>query len=288
MNKKENLNLILLNIGRAVHNADWNWKGVNSPFARIYFVESGSAKVIIGDKLLAVTPGFLYLIPSFTTHGYVCDGPFVLYYIHVYDEQHIFDRLNFPFKVEAGKLEALLVKRLLAINPDRELTRYDPGTYDNPPTLMQNIAHSSQFPFYTIVETKGILLQLFSHFLVRATFKQNITDKRILKVVRYIREHIHQAIKIQELSALCCLSDDHFIRIFKKELKCTPMEYINQRKIERTQLMLLIDEKPVKEIAYSLSFENVSYFNRLFKKYTQLTPNQYREKLIQGKNRMLL
>ncbi|MDR3245210.1 MAG: AraC family transcriptional regulator [Prevotellaceae bacterium] len=277
---EQSLNLVLLNVGYAKHNADWNWKGTHSPFARLYLVETGKAHIIIGKKLIPLTPGHLYLIPSFTTHDYVCKGIFTLFYIHIYDEQNIFERLSFPFEVGAGALEELIVQRLLSINPGRELKMYDPHAYDNTPTFFNSIAQNSLFPFYSIIETKGILLQLFSKFLMNATLKQEIVDKRIIRVVQYIRDNIEQELPINELSAICSLTNDHFIRIFKKELKYTPIQYINQKKIERAQMMLLVEGKQVKEISYQLSFENVSYFNRLFKNYTGMTPNEYREKLM--------
>jgi AraC-like DNA-binding protein len=278
MGNKEILNLILLNVARKTHDADWNWKGVNSSFARIYMVESGSAKVIMSDGVHIIEPGYLYLIPAFVTHSYENDGTFVLYYVHIYDEQNIFDRLNFPFEVEANESDKILLQRLLIINPGRELERSDPVTYDNYPTLMQNIAHNDHFPFYTLVETKGILLQLFSRFLEKAYFKQEFVDKRIAKVVRHIRENINRNIDIEALSSICCLTNDHFIRLFKKDMQCTPIQYINQKKIEKAQLMLTIGNQSIKEIAYGLSFENISYFYRLFKKMTGLPPNRYKEK----------
>jgi AraC-like DNA-binding protein len=271
---------VLLNVGYVEHYADWNWKGTQSPFARLYLVRSGKAQIAANDQIITLTPKHLYLIPSFVKHDYICDGRFNLFYIHIYDEHNIFERLSFPFEVDADVLDDLLVKRLLAINPGRELKMSDPRTYDNAPTFFESIAQNSRFPFYSIIETKGILLQLFSKFLMKANFKQEIADKRIIKTIRYIRENIERELPINELSTLCRLTDDHFIRIFKKEMKCTPIQYINQKKIERAQMMLLIEGKQIKDISYSLAFDNVSYFNRLFKSYTGLTPNAYRDKLM--------
>lgn len=276
---KESLNLVLLNVGYAKHNADWNWKGTHSPFARIYLVKSGKAQVVIGERTITLTPKHLYLIPAFTTHDYICTGLYTLFYIHIFDEQNIFDRLNFPVEIKAGDFEELLVRRLYEINPGRELKMYDPHIYDNVPTFFNSIAQNARFPFYSIVETKGILLQLFSKFLIKASFKQEVTDKRIIKTLRYIRENIDKELLISDLATRCSLTDDHFIRVFKKELKCTPIQYINKKKIERAQMMLLIDGRQIKEISYAVSFENVSYFNRLFKTHTGLTPNEYRDKL---------
>jgi AraC-like DNA-binding protein len=283
MNKKEQLNLILLNTARKEHHADWNWKGVNSPFARLYMVESGSARVQMHDITYTIQPGKLYLIPSFVTHSYENEGFFTLYYIHVYNEQDIFDRWNFPFEVDASELDIRLFKRLLAINPGRELKRSDPDSYDNMPTLMQNIARNEHFTFHSIVETRGILLQLFSRFLNQATPKKEKTDKRILKVLRYIRENIDRTIFINELSSLCYLTNDHLIRLFKKEMQCTPVQYINQKKIEKAQLMLIIGEKAIKDIAFGLSFDNIAYFYRLFKKMTGVSPLLYKKGLIYKK-----
>lgn len=55
-----------------------------------------------------------------------------------------------------------------------------------------------------------------------------------------------------------------------------PLKYINQKKIEKAQLILVTDSLTVKEVTYRLAFEDYSYFNRLFKKVTGLTPQQYR------------
>ncbi|MDR1380491.1 MAG: AraC family transcriptional regulator [Tannerella sp.] len=279
MNKKEKLNLILLNAARKEHHSDWNWKSVNSPFARLYLVESGSAQVLMPDGAYTIHPGKLYLIPSFVTHSYENDRFFTLYYLHIYDEMNIFDQWSFPFEVNASDLDLMLFRRLLEINPGRELTRSDPDSYDNMPTLMHNIAQSAQFTFPSVVETRGILLQLFSRFLEKSSPKKEFADKRIINVLRFIRENIHRNIPLNELSSFCFMTNDHLIRLFKREMDCTPVQYINQKKIEKAQLMLIIGEKPIKDIALSLSFDNLSYFYRLFKKTTGISPNQYKEEL---------
>lgn len=281
--KKDSLNFTLLNIGHAIHNADWNWTNVNSPFSRLYWVDGGNAKIVLPDGTYNLMPGYLYLIPSFTLHSYECDGFFSLYYIHIYEEQteslSIIEQVNLSVEVPANEIDTLLVKRLLEINPNRELKRYDPSFYDNSQTLMKNISENAQLPYYLLIETKGILQQLFSRFLKDAEQKIEVTDNRVLKALCYIRKNIDKPISISQLSELCFLTDDHFIRLFKNEMKCTPTQYINQKKIEKAQVMLIIDNIPIKEIAYNLAFDNISYFNKLFKKLTGLTPGEYKKRL---------
>lgn len=279
----ETPDFILLNVGFAVHYADWNYKNVNSPFARIYLVQEGKARLHLPEKTQELTPGHLYLIPPFTQHSYECSNYFSLYYIHIYENQtsneRVLEDFIFPVEVAATLLDVSLVKQLFEINPDRDLKRYDPSDYDNSSTLFRTISSHAQTPVSTIFATKGILYLLCSCFLAEAQHKYQITDNRIRKVLRHIRLNIDNPVSIDELSNMCCLSKDHFIRLFKKELQITPVQYINRKKIEKAQLKIITGDLPVKDIAYSLSFDNISYFNRLFRKYTGISPTQYRNDL---------
>ena len=80
----ESMNLMLLNVGRAQHNADWNWKDVSSPFIRIYYVLEGEAIIHLAEHNIRLLPRHLYFIPAYTVHSYECHGLFVHYYLHVY------------------------------------------------------------------------------------------------------------------------------------------------------------------------------------------------------------
>jgi len=277
----ETPDLILLNIGYAVHHADWNYKNVNSPFARIYLIHEGTAKIHLPDQVLSLKPGHLYLIPPFTLHSYECHTYFSLFYIHIYENPlsgySFFEDSVFPSELPASLLDEKAVKKLYEINPERELKEYDPSDYDNSPTLMESISLHTKSAASIVLETKGLLYLLCSRFLQSATSKNEISDGRIRKIVRYIRTHIESPLSINELSGMCYLSKDHFIRLFKRELGQTPIQYINRKKIERAQLKMITGRQSVKDIVYELSFDNASYFNRLFKRYTGVSPNQYRK-----------
>lgn len=275
--------LILLNIGFAEHYADWNYQRVNSPFARIYLIHEGKARLHLTDRMQELTPGHLYIIPPFTTHSYECTDYFSLYYIHIYENQSSAERFLedylFPPELSTSSFDSMVIRRLMEINPNRALKRYDPSDYDNSSTLMRTISIHTQVPAETVLETNGLLYILCSRFLTNAIHKYEVTDDRIRKIQRYIRMHIDEPLSIDELSGICCLSKDHFIRLFKKEMGQTPVRYINQKKIEKAQLKIIAGEQSIKDIAYSLSFDNISYFNRLFKIYTRVTPREYKKSL---------
>lgn len=272
---------LVLNVGLAVHCADWNWKNVNSPFCRLYYVTEGCARVCLSDKVYTLTPGHMYFIPPFVSHNYECDCRFVHYYLHLYEEFHLDnDLLNswvFPVEIEAGDFELSLFRRLCEMNPALCLKKSDPATYDNNPTLIQTLLKNKQWSFCDKLESRGIVLQLLSRFIRRSNYNSvSMKDSRVAKVMLYIRQHVHEPIGLDELAERACLSKDHLIRLFKKETGTTPFQYVIQKKIEEAQILLVTENIPVKEIAYRLSFDDYSYFNRLFKKMTGFTPLSYR------------
>lgn len=277
----DDLHLLTINVGLARHNGDWNWKNVKSPFVRLYYVTRGTAKVILPNEILELQPHHMYLIPSFTKHSYVNNGLFEHYYIHIYEDAHSFsgflEDLEYPLDIPAENIDLELCKRLMKINPSMHLSNSDPTTYDNTLTLMQSIVRNKHRMLCDRIESRGILYQLISKFLKYAKPKIEINDSRIQKCIAYIRRHIDVNIKIEDLAMQANVSKDHFIRMFKKETRMTPMQYISQKKIEKAQLLLITEDKTVKEIAFMLSYNDQSYFNRLFKKHTGISPLNYRK-----------
>ncbi|MCD8164816.1 MAG: AraC family transcriptional regulator [Bacteroides sp.] len=274
---------IVLNAGCAEHYADWNWENVQSPFARIYLVKEGAATIHLPEKSIRIMPGYIYLIPPFTLHRYECESHLILYYFHIYEsltcEIRVLEEYNFPVAMEAGEFEKILIIRLLEINPDKELLKYDPSSYDNNPTLIRHLTRNSKISLSTSLENNGILYQLLSRFVARSSKKYAFTDNRIRGVVHYIRKNVDQEITLDNLAKRCYLSKDHFICSFKKEMGMTPGRYIHLQKIERAQLLLISTTMQIKAIAQTLSFYNLSSFNRLFKQITGTTPKIYRNRM---------
>jgi AraC-like DNA-binding protein len=275
-----NLDFILLNVGYAELNADWNWKQVYSPFARIYYVKEGGARTRIGNNMYELKPHHLYLTPPFSLHDDECDGYFALFYIHFFEKtinkESIFDSYDFPVEIEASPLDLLLVETLMQINPGRALRHNDPKLYDNPPTFSRYMAANNRMPLSVTLETQGILCQLMSRFFKMAVLKSGNRDVRIKKCLKFIHENADKEILLPQLAGIACMSEGHFIRIFKEEMHCTPMKYINLKKIEKAQFLLLTTDMSVRDIALELSVDNISYFNKLFKQHTGKTPGAYR------------
>ena len=85
-------------------------------------------------------------------------------------------------------LDLELIKLLHEMNPAIQLPHSNPSTYDNTPTLIQNIIKNKQKAFHNKVASKGIIYMLISRFLKDAQPKDSSSDNRIINVARRILE----------------------------------------------------------------------------------------------------
>ena len=265
-------------MGRKKCGSDWNYSNVCSPFTRIYYILSGEAQIIMEGRVTVLRAGNLYMIPAFTAHTCKCDSAFEHYYIHLYNEAspYILEDWDFPKEVSGEASDLAVIERLAQLCPGMELSQTDPKAYDNNTSLAGRIELNKRRQLAVKVESRGLIYLLLARFLNGATMKAYCRDERIRAAVRHIQHNLCSRLDIEGLAELSHLSKDHFIRLFRKEMGTTPLNYINSRRIETAQLKLATELLPVKAIAYALGFEDHAYFSRLFKKSTGITPLQYR------------
>ena len=187
------------------------------------------------------------------------------------------DNWDFPVEADAAEYDIELFKRLTYINPFLKLPMSNPEIYDNHKTLVNNIDMNMRRPFHDKVESRGILFILLSRFLKMATPKVETHDDRIRSIISHIRSKLYENHDIDQLAKFACMSKDHFIRIFRKETGETPNAYITKKKMEAAELLLITSEDSIKSVAMSLGYNDCSYFNKIFKKYSGITPQQYRK-----------
>ncbi len=263
----------------------WNYKNVISPFYRLYYIESGKGRVYIGTTAYDLTPGTLFLIPKFAFHSYECDQTMDHYYICFFDD--LLDGKGVPrpsalqVRTAARETDAALMRRYLDLNPMKQLTVSDPQHYDNNRTLYP--AHDDTpalSRFSQQMESEGILLQLFSRFITDESIKGDKSARGLPldTVIRYINQHLDQHISVQELADLAYWSPDHFTKVFKKVMGLPPCGYIQLKRIERAQSLLLTSDLSIMQIAEKVGIYSPAQFTRLFAKIAQCSPKEYRNK----------
>ena len=107
-------------------------------------------------------------------------------------------------------------------------------------------------------------------------FAKNI-DK-IKDVIKYIETNYQRAITIDEIAGVCNFSSSHFMKYFKKVMNTSFIDYLNEYRLSVASRLLLTTSDNILEIAAECGYDNLSYFNRLFKKKFGVTPSVYRNK----------
>jgi AraC family transcriptional regulator, transcriptional activator for feuABC-ybbA operon len=104
--------------------------------------------------------------------------------------------------------------------------------------------------------------------------------KRLDKAVAYIERHYTEKIRTSDLSECISLSESNMIKLFKNNFGKTPVEYINQVRVNRAKELLLYSHKSVKEIAFETGFNDEFYFSRVFKKMEGKSPRSFKQQML--------
>ncbi len=101
------------------------------------------------------------------------------------------------------------------------------------------------------------------------------------KALALMEKQVRENILVEDFARKLGLSDEHFIRVFRDEVRMTPHQYFTRLKVEGASGMLMSTDKSVGEISDWFGFENQFHFSRIFKKCTGMSPLQYRRTYLQ-------
>ena len=141
----------------------------------------------------------------------------------------------------------------------------------------EKIAFIANAPARSVPELKSRVFKLF-HNIAESRYVSDITSPSfslIRKGIEYLENDPHQTLSIDEVAALCNISGSYFRKIFYNYSGKTPSDFRIDRQIEHSKRLLETQLFTVSEISEKLGFSDVSYFSRLFKKRTGVSPLKY-------------
>lgn len=109
----------------------------------------------------------------------------------------------------------------------------------------------------------------------------NLADVRhkdtIYKALDYIKRNFNKRITLEEVAGQVFLNPSYFSKIFKNEMKTTFVSYVNKIRINAAKNLLSDISIPLTDVSCMVGFEDQSYFTKVFKRATGVTPGKYRE-----------
>jgi AraC-like DNA-binding protein len=139
--------------------------------------------------------------------------------------------------------------------------------------------------FDSVLELMSILHDLSTSKSMRvlsdATFNNdqvlNYNSRRIDKAYEFMNANFDKPITLKDLSKLVSMTEVSFSRFIKKRTGNTFIDSLNEIRLGHATRMLIETTHSVAEISYNCGFNNISNFNRLFKKKKHCTPKEFRE-----------
>jgi transcriptional regulator GlxA family with amidase domain len=110
------------------------------------------------------------------------------------------------------------------------------------------------------------------------SFRKNHGDREILRTQTWMEKHYKEDFTTDLVASLAGLSPRHFIRRFKKATGENPLNYLQQLRLETAKNKLETTSDNIDDITQTIGYKDSRTFRRLFKKYTSLSPREYRDK----------
>lgn len=107
--------------------------------------------------------------------------------------------------------------------------------------------------------------------------KKTIDLDKMKIILKYIENNYMNKIMISDVSELLDYSESHFMRYFKNTMGTSFVEYLKEYRLTMASRLLITSDSSILDIANEVGFDNLSYFNRSFKKKYNTTPFRYRK-----------
>ncbi|QGG55651.1 helix-turn-helix domain-containing protein [Paenibacillus sp. B01] len=238
----------------------WRTQSERIPYHVLILVLEGNVSYRIDGRDHVAEPGDLLLVPAGTrragsTHP---SGP------------HRKFTATFNFDAEAGGAVPLLREnRFIRFKP-----RHFPYLEQRFERLFEEFRSSEAYGTFVC---EAILLELLG-LAARELDKPELTPiqaRYVERMKRHLMEHYREQVEIRDLARLIGRSPNYAASVFRETIGLSPIRYVHQLRVAEAGRLLLHSDMTVARIAEYLGYYDTSYFFRMFKKHTSLSPTDY-------------
>lgn len=236
---------------------------------------AGGAKRIIGDHVEEITDTELVLVGPNLQHGWFtnkCKGK-VIKEITIQFHRDLFDE-KFLQRNQMSFIRALFQRSLRGV------------LFSNATALaiMPRIKHlTEKHGFDSVLELLSILHDLSTSRNIRTLSDTSFNketpyynSRRIEKIMAYVNNNFSQNISLNDAAKIAGMTEVSLSRFFKLRTGKTFVDTLNEVRLGHASRMLIDTTDSINEVAYKCGFNNMSNFNRIFKKKKDSTPKEFR------------
>lgn len=232
----------------------WDYQVTQQSFWLLMRNRQEGGALIIQNQKISMHPEYFYLIPPFTSYKTV-------------KEVHAFDQFYVQFVT--GKTLGRVPSELITL-PARETSEQFFPDFENSAQLAET--DFVNLKFYAVI------FAALSRLFQRENFftAEPWVDTRILGLIEIINADPAKKHPNAFLSRKAGMSENNFLRIFRREVGVTPQHYIVQQRIHIAMQMLVETNDSLETIAQRCGFADRYHFSKTFRKITGKTPASFR------------
>lgn len=251
-----------------------------------FIINAKGSKRVVGDHIGEISDMELVLVGSNLPHvwqTHKCKSKEIKE-ITIQFHKDLFDE-KFLHRNQLSFIRGMLEKSSRGILFSRQTT-------EQIASRLETLQHKQGFD--SVLELMSILNYLSisgsKHTLSAATFNNvNLShnSRRIQQALQYMNQHFDKTISLAEVAKLTNMTEVSFSRFFKTRTGITFTDSVSEIRLGHASRMLIDTTQSISEIAYECGFNNISNFNRIFKKKKGCTPKEFRENYSYG-NRIFI
>lgn len=249
----------------------------------ISFITEGSGKRIVADSIEEFQPGDLAFIGRNLPHVWISDKESRT------PSNRTLEMVYLQFTSEVLPQQLLMLPEFK--NIAKALTLSERGILIVGQTLNEVSEIMLQLPYLKsfdrmlnflkmmdIIGSSESNMQLASKEYLNLRFKTG--NKRIALIHEYLMNNYREEIDLKGLAALVNMAEGSLCRFFRTTMGLTVFEYLNKIRVEFGCKLLMDPDLGVLEVCLDSGFNNLSHFNKQFKKITGVTPSEYRKRWV--------
>ena len=226
------------------------------PSYELYYLEAGSRRYFVGDKLFTVSAGEFVLIPPGVLH-------------RTGGEYGTRTLVGFTYSYLASAFSQEMLSKLLVCFEHVKLL---PGENQKETckTLIRKLTVCEDDTAFALI--LGLLLQELS----QCSYEE-LSPDRNSAIVSFINRNYAEITNINQIAEHFFISKYHLCRVFREAMQISVVDYLNQIRIKNACGFLEATDKSISEISVRCGYNSSAYFSNTFKKITGRSPAQYRK-----------
>jgi AraC-like DNA-binding protein len=247
----------------------------------ISFITEGSGKRIVADSIEEFQPGDLVFIGRNLPHVWIADKE------HHSPSSRTLEMVFLQFTSDILSSQLLLLPEFKfvarAISLSERGIQIVGQTLNEVSEIMLQLPYLKSFDrmlhFFQLMDIIGrseTNIQLASKEYLKMRFTTG--NKRIAAIHEYLMNNYREKVDLNRIAALVNMAEGSLCRFFRINMGMTVFEYLNQLKIEFACKLLMDNDLSILDVCFDSGFNNLSHFNKQFKKITGLPPSEYRNR----------